>query len=476
MSALAILVALCQLALWILLATLALRLFVLAARGWGWPLAGTPDALPPDSELPVVTVQLPMRNELGVAERALRAACALDWPGDRLDVQVLDDSDDETAALVDRVALELRAAGHSVEVVRRAGRHGFKAGALAGGLGTARGDYLLVLDADAVPPPDLVRRLMAPLLADPAVGFTQARWSFENEEAGLLTRVQALILDGLMLIEQPLLSARGLPMQFNGTGGVWRRAALDAAGGWLGTATEASVTEDLDLFYRAQLAGYRGLHLADVAVATELPATMAAFRAQQTRWVRGAGQVLRGLVQRINRGATPRERLAMLAHLARHARQPLLLAAVVWLPAVVLGVLDPPCTPRGVWPVLLLVVMLAMGAYYGAARRRRGRAALPALVLAPAIVALSMGMSLLLTVAFVGGLARPSGTEFVRTPKGRAYRAPFDALALLEVAIGVTYLALAAVLLARGQWPTALALGAFVGGGFLWVGGGSLFA
>src|SRR5439155_9555082 len=266
--------------------------------------------------------------------RVLRAACALDWPRDRLEVQALDDSDDDTRAIVDRVAAELRAAGCDVRVIRRASRAGFKAGNLASGLASARGEFIAVLDADHVPTPDLLRRVVPLLMEDAALGFAQARWSFDNQRRSLLTRVQALILDGLMLVEQARLSALARPLQFNGSGGVWRRAALEAAGGWL--QGEASLTEDLDLSYRAQLAGFRGHLAAEVAVETELPSTMAAFRAQQARWVRGAGQVLRALARRLGSAANG-DRVSMLAHLLRHARQPLLVAMILWLPASGLG-------------------------------------------------------------------------------------------------------------------------------------------
>lgn len=481
--------ALLQWMTWLLLAAAALHLArsAWAARG---PLVESAPPLPPapsegsssrsgearngDDALPSVTVQVPLRDEVAVAERVLRAAAALDWPRGRLQVQALDDSDDATSAIVDRVAASLREGVHDVEVVRRATRAGFKAGNLQNGLRTARGELVAVLDADAEPPPDLLRRLAAPLLADERLAFAQARWSFGNAGAGLLTRAQAAILDGLMLVEQPLLSARGRPVQFNGTGGLWRRRALDAAGGWLPTGA-ASVTEDLDLSYRARLAGFRGVMVATVAVGTELPETMAAFRAQQARWVRGGGEGLRALGRRLAGGALPSsERVTMLAHLARHARQPLLALAAVWLPLVAALGRRPPLAPRGVWPALVAAVALAMAGYFAAARRRRGASPVAALALAPLVMALSMGLAPALTVAFLRGLLGGAGAEFVRTPKRRAYRSPVDALALVEVALGLAAAAAAALAAWRGDLLAALGLAAFVAAGLLWVGAGSL--
>ena len=474
--------ALLQLGVWLMLVAASVHLLRSARWARGKRLDGALLSLPV-GELPVVTVQLPLRNERHVAERVLRATCALDWPRDRLEVQVLDDSDDETCALVDRTAAELRAFGHDITVVRRQGRAGYKAGALANALRTARGSFVAILDADCVPPPDFLQRLVAPLLRDEQLAFTQARWSFDNEAESLLTRVQALILHGLFLVEQPRLSASGAPLQFNGTSGVWRRAALERAGGWLGAGdgASASVTEDLDLSYRVQLAGLRGRILPEVAVRTELPSTMAAFRTQQQRWVRGGGEVLRALFRRLLSGTGPAgERLTMLAHLLRHARQPLLVLLTLWLPATTLGLLTPAFTIPYAWPLVLGLVHVALISYYGAALTRLGRSWLSALSLAPVLVALSLGLSPALSAALLGGLfsgGRPA--EFVRTPKAgdaalSTYR-PRRRLPLFEIIVGLTYLALALFAATHAAFPTAAALLAFPAFGYLWVGFSSAF-
>jgi len=471
MGVLWLLVAAGQLALAVLLCAAALYLIraALAAAGLP-PLSSAPAApAPPAADAQWVTVQLPLRNERALCQRLIAVAAALDWPAGRLEIQVLDDSDDDTRGLVDEACRALAAAGRPARVLRRPGRAGFKAGALQLGLASARGEFLLVLDADMRPDPDLVRRLIAPLLADPQLAFAQGRWTFDNRDASLLTRVQALILDGLMLVEQPLLSARRLPVQFNGTAGLWRRSLLEDAGGWLGGVAGASVTEDLDLSYRARLRGHLGVSLPEVAVLTELPETMAAFRAQQQRWVRGGAEVLRALGRRLWRGDLPRrERLTMLGHLARHARQPLLLFATAWLPASTASALSLPLAGAP-WAAVVVLALGAVAAYQAAAERRIGRGPLEALALSPVVLALSMGMSLMLTVAFVRGLLGGSG-EFVRTPKGGGYRARRDSLWLVETAIGATTLVAAAISVAAGQVIAGAALALLVGAGYLWVG------
>ncbi|MCS6913644.1 MAG: glycosyltransferase [Myxococcales bacterium] len=468
MSAAVLLLGALRLAVWLLMAAAVVQLVRMAI---GRPAPPPAVHVPPDHELPVVTVQLPIRNERYVAERAVRAACALDWPRGRLQVQVLDDSDDDTANIVDQTVAELAARGHDVHVVRRPNRRGFKAGHLQHALGVARGEFLAVLDADCVPPADFLRRLVPPLLADPSLAFAQGRWSFDNETQGVLTRLQALILHGLMGVEQAWLSRRRQPVQFNGSGGVWRRTALEAAGGWL-PAGHASVAEDLDLSFRAHLMGYRGLHLPEVVVRTELPARMAAFRAQQQRWVRGGAQVLRALGRRGLPGA-------MLAHLLRHLRQPVLALFCATQPLVATGVV-PLAGAAVVWTALLALLLGALSFYYGIALRRLGRSPLPALVAAPGLLALSLGMSLALSAALLRGLLEDRrDAEFVRTPKTggiahAAYRAPVDRLAWLEVALGGVHLVCAGHLVLHGDRAAALVTAGLVAGGLLWVGVGSL--
>jgi hypothetical protein len=442
-----------------------------------------------NGDAPLVTVQLPIRNERFVAERVMRAAAALSWP--RLEIQVLDDSDDGTSAIIDGVADELKAEGHDVAVSRRPDRRGYKAGNLEHGLLRAKGEYLLVLDADSQPPADLLERLMPPLLAAPQAAFCQARWTFDNEGASLLCRLQAVLLTGLFTVEQARLAAGNGPVPFNGTAGVWRRAAIEAAGGW--HADDSALTEDLDLTYRARLAGYNGLHHPEVAVHTELPGTMAAFRAQQARWVRGAGLVTRTLLRRILDGAAPtEERAQMLAHLLRHARQPLIVMVTLLMCARSLGAWSAPL-PGYAWPATLGVAAAATAAYYGAALRRLGRSGRSALVLGPLLLPLSVGLALELTRALLGGLAGRRGGGFRRTPKtgaatlgaassaalsvdragdagGDDYRARASALSWAEVSLGACAIAAAAAAVRHGDPLGAAGLLALPAAGWLWVG------
>ena len=244
---------------------LAASVHLLRQAMWGFAAGRLKNPVPVAPTSHFVTVQLPLRNERQMAEGLVRAAVVLD--GANLEVQVLDDSDDETRALLDRVARELRDEGHDVQVLRRTDRSGYKAGALAYGLALARGEFVLVLDADFRPTPDLVSQLAAVLDANPALAFAQARWSFRNERT-LLARLQSAILDALFAVEQARLTANAAPVQFNGTAGLWRKDAIERAGGW--ALSDTALTEDLDLSFRAHEAGLRGVTRPELAVSTRV--------------------------------------------------------------------------------------------------------------------------------------------------------------------------------------------------------------
>lgn len=253
------------------------------------------------AELPLVTTQIPLYNEINVAERVIRAVAAINYPQDRHEIQVLDDSDDGTVSLVDRVAAELRGHGHWIEVVRRPDREGYKAGALATGMAQCRGEYIAIFDSDFVPPAEFLRRSLPHLWADPGVGLVQARWDHLNREQNWLTRAQSIGIDGHFVVEQTARNRNGLFMNFCGTAGVWRRTAIEEAGGWL----HDTVTEDLDLSYRAQLAGWRFHYLPSLRVPAELPATYGAFKSQQSRWAKGTLQTARKMLPRVWRTPMP---------------------------------------------------------------------------------------------------------------------------------------------------------------------------
>jgi cellulose synthase/poly-beta-1,6-N-acetylglucosamine synthase-like glycosyltransferase len=251
-------------------------------------------------EYPRVLVQLPAFNEGMLIERAIRAA-AMDWPRDRLSIQVLDDSTDGSEAISQRIADELRRMGVDIQVIHRRDRTGFKAGALANGLLRDDSPYIAVFDADFVPPPDFLKRTVPVLMADDELAFVQARWEHLNAGENMLTRAQAVMLDAHFGVEQSVRFVTGMVLPFNGTCGVWRRDAIDDAGGW----TADTLTEDLDLSVRAHLAGWRAAYLPQVTAAGELPTTLAAWRTQQHRWNKGFAQVARKLLPSVWRSDLP---------------------------------------------------------------------------------------------------------------------------------------------------------------------------
>jgi cellulose synthase/poly-beta-1,6-N-acetylglucosamine synthase-like glycosyltransferase len=246
-------------------------------------------ALPPDAQLPDVLVQLPIFNEPLVVRRVIEAAAGLEWPREKLHIQVLDDSTDESTGIARDAAACQRARGLDVEVLHRAKRADYKAGALREGLWHSSCDYVALFDADYVPAPDFLRRSMTVLLADSGLAFVQARLDWLNPGRSALTRAQQVVMDGHFAVDFPTKSWSGLVMHFCGTGGLWRRSAIEDAGGWSADA----LAEDVDLAYRAQFRGWRALFLVDVAVPGELPETFRSWRAQQARWARGMSHITR---------------------------------------------------------------------------------------------------------------------------------------------------------------------------------------
>jgi cellulose synthase/poly-beta-1,6-N-acetylglucosamine synthase-like glycosyltransferase len=409
-----------------------------------------------------------------VVEPLLRACLALDYPPDRLEIQILDDSTDDTGRVVARVLADLPLGGPEVEHVRRPDREGFKAGALAHGLTRATGAFLLILDADFRPHPDLVRRLL-PLFEDPRVGVVQARWDHLNEGAGLLTRCQAILLDGHFAFEQGGRHAAGRFLNFNGTAGIWRRQALEAAGGW----SADTLTEDLDLSYRAQMAGWKILYQGDVGVPAELPEGIRAFEVQQQRWAQGGIQTARKLLPTLWRGPwSAGVKLDGSIHLLGHLAHPMTVAlGVLLLPSA----LARQALGMGRWLLVDLgVFVLASGSFllfYLAAARTRRRPWLRAIPTAAVTMALGIGLTATVSRAVLRGLLPGSGDRdpFHRTPKGgqrglRRYGSPRAqgdrALKLLLTAWMATSVGLAVFL---NLHPTLPLLLLFLGA-WAWVG------
>ena len=235
------------------------------------------------AELPFVTIQLPLYNEYHVVERLLEAVGQIDYPRDRLQIQVLDDSQDETRDKAREGVARLAAQGLDIDYLGRTNRHGFKAGALAAGLERAQGEFVLVLDADFVPTPDILQRAIH-YFTDNSIGMVQMRWGHLNRSYSLLTRIQSIFLDGHFVVEHTARNRSGRFFNFNGTGGIWRKKAIYDAGGW----QHDTLTEDLDLSYRAQLAGWQFLYLPEIEVPGEIPVEINAFKSQQHRWTKGA--------------------------------------------------------------------------------------------------------------------------------------------------------------------------------------------
>src|SRR5213082_1235761 len=251
-------------------------------------------------QLPKVTVQLPIFNEIYVVERLLRSVSELDYPRELLQIQVLDDSTDDTREIVSSCAAELRGRGFNVQRIHRVDRTGFKAGALAIGLEAAEGEFVCILDADFVPQKDLLKRTIH-FFTDPKVGMIQTRWGHLNRGYSLLTRMQAIFLDGHLLLEQTARSRSGRFFNFNGTAGLWRKSCIQEAGGW----QHDTLCEDLDLSYRAQLAGWKFIFLPDVVTPAELPVDMNGFKSQQHRWTKGSIQTCKKLLPKICGSSRP---------------------------------------------------------------------------------------------------------------------------------------------------------------------------
>ncbi len=397
-----------------LLAVYGAHRLLLTWRAWHLAPQGSVEAPELPAELPRVTVQLPLYNEFYVAERVIAAAAALDWPADRLHLQILDDSTDETSAHCARLIAELKARGLQVDHLRRSNRRGFKAGALAAGLAATDAELILVLDADFVPPPSLLRDTVGHF-ADPSVGMVQVRWEHLNRCASLLTRVQSILLDGHFVIEQNVRAQRGQFFNFNGTAGIWRRSAIESAGGWQAD----TLTEDLDLSYRALLAGWRFVYRLDAAAPAELPADMNAFKSQQFRWAKGSVQVARKVLPAVLRARLPLHvKLEAALHLTQNL--PHLLMLLLVLLAVPALLLRGSASAAETWLVhmpTLLVSAVTAAAYAGVSQHSLGRDDWRgALWRAPALVAVAAGLCVSQARAVVEG-ALGHQTPFVRTPK-----------------------------------------------------------
>ena len=420
-----------------------------------------PGPTPAVVDWPKVTIQLPIFNERYVIERLVDAVSQFDYPRELLDIQVLDDSTDETRevarACVERHALQ----GLPIVYIHRTNREGYKAGALENGLQTARGEFIAIFDADFIPQSDFLRRTV-PYFLKPGcenIGMVQTRWTYLNSDYSLLTRVETILLDGHFVIEHGARSRRGTFFNFNGTAGVWRRAAIDSAGGW----EHDTLTEDTDLSYRAQLKGWKFMYLPTIECASELPVDMNGFKAQQARWAKGLMQTARKILPKVFRSDAPwHVKSEAFFHLTANISYPLMvLLSTMLLPAMIVRfyqgwfqmvVIDLP---------LFLASTCSISSFYIAAQKElRPKTWLSTFLYMPFVMATGIGLSVRNAQAVLEAIAGKK-SEFARTPKfkiegksgtfaAKKYKNKSGWMPYFEVALGL-YFALAVVYAFRNE-------------------------
>jgi cellulose synthase/poly-beta-1,6-N-acetylglucosamine synthase-like glycosyltransferase len=417
-----------------------------------------PPALEP---LPRVTVQLPIYNEMYVADRLIDSVCLLDYPRELLDIQVLDDSTDETREIAELAVRRHAAQGIDIKYFHREDRAGYKAGALEAGLKVARGRYVAIFDADFLPSPDFLHRLL-PHFRDSRVGMVQARWGHINQDYSLLTKIQSILLDGHFVLEHGARNRAGLFFNFNGTAGIWRREAIDEAGGW----QHDTLTEDLDLSYRAQLLGWKFVFLPDVVAPAEVPVEMNAFKSQQHRWAKGSIQTCRKLLPRILRADLPlRVKAEAFFHLTANFNYLLMsVLSILMFPSMVIRY------NMGWYEMLLIDVPLFFAAtmsvcnFYVVCQREIHRDWMSRLRYMPFLMSIGIGLCVNNTRAVLEALFDKK-TEFTRTPKYRIevdgdewvskrYRQSDAVQPLIELALGFYFTATVFYALANGIYGT----------------------
>ncbi|MBH22925.1 MAG: glycosyl transferase family 2 [Myxococcales bacterium] len=443
-----------------------------------------PRRFEPD-ELPRVTVQLPCFNERYVIGRLIDAVCKFDYPRDRLEVQVLDDSTDDTTEIAAEVVARWREEGVDVKLIHREDRTGYKAGALEEGMQVAQGELIAVFDADFVPSPDFLRETVD-FFTDPGIGMVQARWEHINREYSLLTQVQSILLDGHFVVEHTARNRSGRFFNFNGTAGIWRRQTIAEAGGW----QHDTLTEDLDLSYRAQLAGWDFVFLKDVVSPAEIPVEMNAFKSQQHRWAKGSIQTARKLLPTILRSELPlMVKMEAFTHLSNN---------IAYLLMVLLSIMMPIATviriERG-WTESLLVdfpvfvlATFSVGTFYIVSQREIGRSLWTSLKFLPMVLSLGIGLSVNNCKAVLEALVGYQ-TGFTRTPKyaitsgeprrawvAKKYIRKMDVTPVVELTLGLWFSLAVSVVLLHGRSAFAsLPFLLLFQCGFLYVGLLSLF-
>jgi cellulose synthase/poly-beta-1,6-N-acetylglucosamine synthase-like glycosyltransferase len=366
-----------------------------------------------EAELPFITVQLPLYNEMYVVERLVKAVTQIDYPREKLEIQVLDDSTDETVKIAEATVAKYAREGLDIHYLHRTDRTGFKAGALEQGLKTAKGELLAIFDADFVPKRDCLRKLVD-FFTDPLVGCAQMRWSHINGDYNLLTRLQTIMLDGHFVVEQTTRNRTGGFFNFNGTAGIWRRRAITLSGGW----QHDTLTEDTDLSFRAQLMGWKFVYLLDEEAPAEIPVEINAFKAQQRRWAKGVMQVGIKLYPRIWRTTLPlRVKLEMFFRLTGNISYPLMIVASFLQGPLLLVRYNQPFYHLMILDLpLLFFSSISVFLFYGTAVWYLDEKRAPRLLHLPLVMALGIGLAFSNARAVMEALLGIK-SEFVRTPK-----------------------------------------------------------
>jgi cellulose synthase/poly-beta-1,6-N-acetylglucosamine synthase-like glycosyltransferase len=412
-------------------------------------------------QLPKVTVQLPIYNEMYVADRLIDAVCQLDYPRELLEIQVLDDSTDETRIVAERAVMRNAADGVDITYLHRADRTGFKAGALEAGMRVAKGEFIAIFDADFIPSPDFLERTV-PYFGDPRIAMVQARWGHINQDYSLLTKIQSILLDAHFVLEHGSRNRAGCFFNFNGTAGIWRRTAIGDAGGW----QHDTLTEDLDLSYRAQLRGWKFVFLPDLVAPAEVPVEMNSFKSQQHRWAKGSIQTCRKLLPQILRADLPLGvKAEAFFHLTANFNYPLM--------CVLSMLLGPSMAIRynmGWYEMLIIDVPLFFAAtasvanFYMVCQRELHTDWVTRLKYLPFLMSVGIGLTVNNTRAVFEALFNHQ-TEFSRTPKyriegradewiGKKYRQSFVVQPMIELGLGLYFTATVFYALANGIYGT----------------------
>ena len=434
------------------------------------------------TDLPTVTVQLPIFNEQFVIDRLVEAVCRMNYPREKLEIQVLDDSTDDTHPFAEALVERYHALGFPIEYHHRTNREGFKAGALQEGLKCATGELVAVFDADFVPPPEFLTRTVH-FFADPKVGVVQTRWSYLNRDYNFLTEVEAMLLDGHFILEHGARSRAGYFFNFNGTAGILRRSMIDDAGGW----QHDTLTEDSDLSYRAQLKGWRFVYLPGLDCPSELPVEMHGFQVQQSRWAKGLTQCAKKLLPAILRAKLPwRVKAEAVMHLTPNISYPLMVViSALMLPVMIvrfyMGVtqmlfLDLPLIIASFWSLSAFYVIAQKELHPQDWKR--------SILFLPMLLAVGVALTVINTRAVLEALFGIQ-SAFVRTPKfaiserrvnleSKKYRRKSGWLPFIEIAIGTYFVGMIGFAVSTYNFPSIPFLSLFVAG-YYWAGFGTLY-